>query len=126
MAFKILKNKSGQGNAVEYAIVFFMVVAAVAGMSTYVKRGMQARIQGARNYMWVQVKGAYNQYYLNGVPPAEYEPYYVKTLSVKDERTTQNEVVTTWPGHEGVYQTGSTSVVDSTTESQVASPGHAD
>ncbi len=122
MVFPFFKNKRGQGNAIEYAVVFFMVVAVVSGMSTYAKRAVQARVRGARNYMWVQVNGVYNQE-ITGTPmPVEYEPYYVKTTSNKLEQTTQSEGITTWPGHEGVYQTGINSVVTTTTESEVLSP----
>lgn len=119
MVFPFFKNNRGQGNAIEYAVVFFMVVAIVSGMSTYAKRSIQARVRGARNYMWVQVNGVYNQAITGEPMPVEYEPYYVKTKSIKEEQTTQTEGVTTWPGHEGVYQTGINSVVTTTTDSEV-------
>ena len=125
MAFRILKNNVGQGQAVEYAVVFFLVVAVVAGMSTYVKRAVQARIRGARNYMFVQVNGVYNQYYVNGLLRAEYEPYYAQSTTFKDDHTTQNEQQMPLLGGEGTYISGISSVVDSTGTSQTASPSHA-
>ena len=126
MALRTLKNNFGQGSAIEYAVVFFMVVAVAVGMSTYFKRSVQARVRGARNYMWAQVHGVYNQYYANRVLPVEYEPYYTQSIAAKDERSVQDQQQMPLPGGEGTYISGGSSATAMTSFSNVASPRHAD
>jgi len=58
--FKKLKQSKGQGIAVQYALLFFMVVAVIVNMTTYIKRAMQARIYGARQYMLDQVNAVHS------------------------------------------------------------------
>ncbi|MCB9771499.1 MAG: hypothetical protein H6754_02990 [Candidatus Omnitrophica bacterium] len=123
---RMIKNKNGQGASVEYAVVFFLVVAGVVGMSTYVKRGVQARIHGARNYAWTQVNSVYSETHPNAVLPVEYEPYYSRTTTDRDEYSVTNEEYTSWPGHEGKYQTGISSVITTSGTSITAPPGQAE
>ena len=123
---RMFKNKNGQGASVEYAVVFFLVVAGVVGMSTYVKRGVQSRIRGARNYSWVQVNSVYSQIRPNAVLPVEYEPYYTRTTTERSELSVSNEEYTQWAGHEGKYETGISSVVTTSGNSITASPAQAD
>lgn len=50
MWYGFLKHKKAQSTA-EYAILIGLVIAAVVGMQTYVKRGLQARVRdGAADY----------------------------------------------------------------------------
>lgn len=79
-----MKNNSGQAVAVEYAVIFLIVVAVIVAMTTYVNRALQGRIHDARNYMYIQVNSVYNVY-RNGIMPAGYEPYYVNTKKDKNE-----------------------------------------
>jgi hypothetical protein len=55
----ILRNRRAQTTA-EYAILIGIVVAALVAMQTYVKRGLQAKIQ-------------------TGVGTEQYEPYYLSS-----------------------------------------------
>lgn len=125
MRLNLLKDRAGQGVAAEYAILFFIVVAVIVSMTTYIKRTLQGRIHDARNYMYIQVNGTYNQLYPNRILPSGYEPYYVKTRTDKNERTITNQFDTPWAGHEGKFSTGISSVTGAATISNVLSAIHA-
>lgn len=122
------KNKRGQASAVEQAILFAVVAAVIAGMTTYVKRAMQARIRGARNYMYAQVNQVYRSplYHPNTVLPSGYEPYYAHTTTDKVENVRTSEFDQPWAGHEGKFESGINSVVSSVTVSNVLSASHSD
>lgn len=120
MLFHILKNRRGQGSMIEYAVLFFIVIAAITGMSAYAKRGVQARVRSARNYMGIQVNGVYGNMYPSRVLPLEYEPYYVQTVSDRVEQTISSQIQTPWPNAEGNFETGIASTVTSQTTSTVA------
>jgi len=119
MSFRILKSRRGQGSMIEYAVLFFIVIAAITAMSTYAKRGVQARVRSARNYMGIQVNGVYGNMYPNRVLPLEYEPYYVDTDSEKVEQTISSVIQTPWTNHEGKFETGIASSATSQTTSTV-------
>ncbi|MCC6758012.1 MAG: hypothetical protein IT395_00080 [Candidatus Omnitrophica bacterium] len=104
---------------IEYAVLFFIVIAAITAMSTYAKRGVQARVRSARNYMGIQVNGVYGNMYPNRVLPLEYEPYYVHTETDKAEQTISSVIQTPWTNHEGNFETGIASTVTSQTISTV-------
>jgi Flp pilus assembly pilin Flp len=55
-----LSKKRGQSTA-EYAVLIALVVAAVVGMQTYVKRGLQARMKDAGDD-YITALGATKQY----------------------------------------------------------------
>ncbi len=126
MLIRILKNNHGQGVAVEYAILFFIVVAVIAGMTTYVKRALQGRIHDARQYMYNQVNATYATLYANRLLPNGYEPYYLDTRTDKDETSITTQADEPWAGHEGRYKSGISSVSSSSTFSNVASAIHAE
>ena len=89
--FKKLKQSKGQGIAVQYALLFFMVVAVIVNMTTYIKRAMQARIYGARQYMLDQVNAVHSDpsgNYVGTVQP-EYEPYYAISRADSTQRLRQ-------------------------------------
>lgn len=123
-----IKNKRGQASAIEQAILFIVVAAVIAGMTTYVKRAMQARIRGARNYMYAQVNQVYRspQYHPDTVLPSGYEPYYARTTTDKVENVRTNAFDRPWAGHEGQFETGINSVVSSVMVSNVLSASHSD
>ncbi len=126
MLIRILKNNSGQGVAVEYATLFFIIVAVIAGMTTYVKRALQGRIHDARQYMYNQVNATYATLHTNSLLPNGYEPYYLDTRTDKNETSTTTESDEPWAGHEGRYKSGISSVSSSSTFSNVASAIHAE
>lgn len=75
-----LNNRRAQAAVGEYALVIFLVLAVVVGMTIFWKRAIQGRIHDARDYMVDSVRqrtaGSFNgDLYLH------YEPYYTKTTS---------------------------------------------
>ena len=75
---RYLNNRRAQALIGEYVLVIFLVMATISAMTIYFKRGMQARIYDARDYMIndvrVRTQGSYfGNLYL------EYEPYYINT-----------------------------------------------
>ncbi len=82
-------NNKGQAILSEYVMIFFIVIAAVAAMTTFVQRGFEARIHDARNFMINSVvnSGACDANCLSATGavgnqiPYEYEPYYAQMLS---------------------------------------------
>lgn len=126
MSFRILKSRRGQGSMIEYAVLFFIVIAAITAMSTYAKRAVQARVRSARNYMGIQVNGVYGAIYPNRDLLIQYEPYYVHTASDKVEQTISSVIQTPWTNHEGKFETGIASGVTSWTTSTVAPAINAD
>lgn len=76
--FKKLKEHKGQGIAVQYVLVFFLVVGVVVSMTTYIRRTLQARMHSARDYVLAEVNAVHSnpaKNYAGNVLP-EYEPYY--------------------------------------------------
>lgn len=120
MSFRVLKNRRGQGSTIEYAVLFFIVVASITTMSTFANRTIQSRVRSARNYMGLQVNGTYGAMYPNRVLPLEYEPYYARIASDKAEVSQTTENQTPWTNHEGKFETGIASTVTSFTTSTVA------
>ncbi len=81
--FKNLRDNKGQGIAVQYVLVFFIVIAFVSSMSVYVRRVLQSRIQGAGDFLVKQVYAIHSNAEMNflGNLVREYEPYYVQSDS---------------------------------------------
>jgi len=81
-------NKKGQSVLAEHVMVFFVVVAALVAMSTFVQRGLKAKIHDARNFMIDSVvnSGACDANCLAATGSAniayEYEPYYSQTVTL--------------------------------------------
>lgn len=84
--FRMLQNKKGQGMTVQYVLTFFLVVALVSAMSVYVRRTLQARIRGARNWMGITVNAVTSNpsYNLVGNYLISYEPYYANQTAVRE------------------------------------------
>ncbi len=90
---RILRKRRGQSTA-EYAIVIALVLGAVIGMQTYVRRGLQGRVQDASNSHLPNTKsGASGLGTGLGTPIAtfgdqysqfkrgQFEPYYASSTS---------------------------------------------
>ena len=83
MLRNFLKNRKAQ-NTAEYALLIALVVAGVIAMQTYAQRALQARIQGASQYMESKTSTIGNA--------TQYEPYYlssnyeVNTVSADNKR----------------------------------------
>lgn len=69
----------------QYALVFFVVIAAVTAMTIYVRRGLQGRIRDARTHMIDTIKTRADI----GDIPLAYEPYYINRES--NRLATQHE-----------------------------------
>jgi len=73
-------NNKGQSVFSEYVMIFFVVIAAAVAMTTFVQRGLKARIHDARNYLIQTVNRACDSNCKNATGstsiPYEYEPYY--------------------------------------------------
>lgn len=82
-------NNKGQAVLSEYVMIFFVVIAAVVAMTTFIQRGFEARVHDARNFVADAVtnSGACDANCLNAAGitgnqiPHEYEPYYAQMLS---------------------------------------------
>ena len=46
-----VRHNKGQAILPEYVVTFFIVIAVVVGMTSYIQRSFQARLWDARNYM---------------------------------------------------------------------------
>ena len=77
-------NNKGQSVLSEHVMVFFVVVAALVAMTTYVQRGFEARIDDAKNYMISAANSACDancQQATGKHVSREYEPYYSQVIS---------------------------------------------
>lgn len=79
-------NKKGQSILSEHLMIFFIVIAALVAMTTYVQRSFEARIHDARNFMIDSVMNnsvcdANCLAATGGQISHEYEPYYSETFS---------------------------------------------
>ncbi len=96
-------NNKGQAILSEYVMIFFVVIAAVAAMTTFVQRGFEARVHDARNFMInsVMSSGACDANCLSATGaagkqiPYEYEPYYAQVLSDVGKTQVENAGATT-------------------------------
>ncbi|MFH0762557.1 MAG: hypothetical protein V1925_01560 [Candidatus Omnitrophota bacterium] len=78
-------NRHAQSTA-EYVIVIGLIVAAVVAMQTYVKRGLQGRIQEAVDY--VENTNESGVVTFSG---GQYEPYYLSSSFDNDRNSTETE-----------------------------------
>jgi uncharacterized protein (UPF0333 family) len=109
--FKLLRNKKAQSTA-EYAILIGIVIAAVIGMQTWVSRSLKARIHDAVSNApaiatqagetwptWLTT----NQY----EPPVPSTSSTVRTIPIRESRTTNNEILREIVGGEVTNRVGS-------------------
>jgi len=110
-----INNMRAQAVVGEYALVIFLVLGVITAMTVYFKRGIQARIHGARDYMINDVRARTAGSY-GGDLYLEYEPYYTNT----DATVTRNIRHTTslLPGaSSGIFQ----KTIDESTSVEVSS-----
>ena len=80
-----------------YVTTIFIIISVAVGMTIYLKRGLQARIEDARKFAVGQVRNFYIGCYYSGettIPgniPLEYEPYYLERATNVARDTNQNE-----------------------------------
>ena len=82
------RKAKGQSTA-EYAVVIAIVLGAVIGMQTFVKRGLQARYKVATDAL-ASVKGANDLASFNSNLP-QFEPYYAEQNIVSSRGENYNE-----------------------------------
>ena len=89
-------NNKGQAILAEYVMIFFVVIAALVGMTVFVQRSLEARVHDARNYLTSSVvnSGACDANCVaaaGGSINPEYEPYYAQIFSnvFQDEQSTK-------------------------------------
>jgi len=125
-------NNKGQSILSEYVMIFFVVIAALVAMTTFVQRSLEARVHDARNYMIDSVINS-NVCDANCVAATggaighEYEPYY----ALMNSSVQQNEAegLGETPGNAKAigaiyYKTGNESAQTNSTSVQLA-PGSA-
>lgn len=82
----MLKKTKGQAT-LEYAVIIGVIVAALAAMQIYIKRGFQARFHDGMEYLRTETVG------LGGPQQNQYEPYYINSAyDSTTSRTHQNTV----------------------------------
>ena len=84
MQLRPAMNKKGQSVLSEYVMIFFVVIAALVAVTTFVQRGFEARIHDARDFMINAVANACDADCMKATGNAiakEYEPYYAQMLS---------------------------------------------
>ena len=92
-------NNKGQAVLSEYVMIFFVAVAALVAMTTFVQRGFEARIHDARNFAVDAANAACDTGCQNATGNSisyEYEPYY--SQMVADSASSQREKKTSTSG----------------------------
>lgn len=117
---RYLKTNNAQAIMGEYVLVFFVVMGMATAMTIYFKRGIQARIHGARNAMFNMVFNRTAGYYAGGIQ-IEYEPYYGNTVSMVSRR--ENTTTNLLPGATtGIFRKTFDEVTAVQTQSETAPP----
>lgn len=105
----------------QYVVVFFLAIGSIVTMSTFVQRGIQARIRDTKIYMLDNVKTYGN---VEGPMYYEYEPYYMNVATtVSRERNEQVNLL--GGGATGIYRKQSNVFSASITNSYQAPPKNA-
>ena len=88
---KILRQNFGQSSLSQYVITFFLAIASIIAMGTFVQRAIQGRLRDAKIYMIDNVKTYGN---VEENMQYEYEPYYSNQSSIiSKERSEQTSLV---------------------------------
>jgi len=101
--FKSLRTIRGQGIVVQYAAVFFLVVAFVTAMSVFIRRAVQSRMLAAQDYSFKEINAVFENpdYEFAGNLWAQYEPYYLD--SQVTQRSSQQVIKQITPaGRDGI------------------------
>ncbi len=92
-------NNKGQAILSEYVMIFFVVIAAVVAMTTFIQRGLEARVHDARNFMIDSASTALVNVCAGNTDctaavgnkvPYEYEPYYAQMISDVGHKEQEN------------------------------------
>jgi len=86
----------------EYVVVIFLVVTAISTMMIFIRRGMQARIHDARDYMVNEVRERTRGQFAGNLY-REYEPYYVNTSVQEIARDARHQKTLTQGGSSGIF-----------------------
>ena len=104
-------NQRGVGSVSEYVVTFFLVVAVVVAMTTYVQRGIQARMYDARQHVIKTVSDNCDSNCMAATGLAgksrvgsQYEPYYMNASSdtISDSRN-QKGLLAPGIGSTGIF-----------------------
>ena len=91
---KSLRSNRAQSTA-EYAVVIAIVLGAVVGMQTYVKRGLQAKFKKATEKLTSQTGSGNPDLSLSTT--GQYEPYYAES-HVQTDSNTDSAIKETYAG----------------------------
>lgn len=102
---KNINNKNAQTIATEYAMVFFVVIGMVVGMTVYFKRAVQARIRDAHNSVILTVKNRIGTLHTGNKVYVQYEPYYRNTSTLIDRDSSDTtQVLPSLPLSSGIFR----------------------
>lgn len=87
----MLGNRKEGQSTVEYALIVGVIVAALVGMQTYVKRGLQARYHDGMKFLANEVTTGTGSTLLGAT--SQYEPYYQESSYIATQDRKENEVV---------------------------------
>lgn len=79
---RLSNNNKAQARMTEYAVLIAMVMAVIVTMTVYFKRGLQARIHDARDYMLEEIHSETRGSGFDGNLYVGYEPYYGNTSAI--------------------------------------------
>ena len=92
-----IKNNKGQSILSEHVMIFFVAVAAVTVMTTYVQRSLEARIHDVRNFVVNSANSACDancQEATGNKISYEYEPYYTKMSTTARHNSSETHGIT--------------------------------
>lgn len=113
------RRSKGQSTA-EYAIVLSIVLAAVIGMQTYMKRGLQGRYKSVTDAMTSTPAASPDGTITVSTGPTQYEPYYAR----ESMTTARNDGYTESRDSAGISKTGLLSKVSRSVGGFQAEEGH--
>lgn len=126
MFFRHFNSRKGQATTIEYAVLFFIVVAVVSAMATYLKRAAQARIRDTSHYAYGQVNELYRVYYPSKPLRYRYEPYYQHTNTIRGEEVYSYQREFDNAGGSYSFENDDSATKTTVTASNISSPKHAD
>lgn len=124
---KNLKNKNAQTVAAEYALVFFVVVGMVSGMTMYFKRAVQARVRDAHNSVYYTIRNRVGTEYAGNRVYIQYEPYYRISNSLTDRAYSDTkQVLPSLPLSSGIFRKSLNQTTRSNSQTITLPPINAD
>ena len=120
--FSRLQQNRGQTSLSEYVVLLFVVLGAGIAISTYLQRGLQARMRDTNLYM-VDTVSAANGKQIN----YQYEPYYASVQAIVDRRQVkESQLFGSGLGSSGIYHQTMDDGVSANSQSEQAPPRNAD